>query len=161
MLIEITIGIIGSLLASIIGGIGVYSYKKANEVITKPPKDWRSIITGTWQGHYRTQIKGVYMEVPGIITLKTKHKQIIGKIEMLGLKNDFIEIPPHSSNVFGAFIHNRYIRLQYENELEHVVQFGAAVLELNSFRNKMTGRLVGYGPTTENILYGSVDLTKK
>jgi len=60
----------------------------------------------------------------------------------------------------GGFLFERFLRMEYGNDKGHVVQFGSVVTELVSEGDRLRGRFVGYGSMSEDIVSGTISLTK-
>jgi hypothetical protein len=61
----------------------------------------------------------------------------------------------------GGFFQDRILMLHYWTEEPTVLQHGVMVLRLVAAGTKLVGHFVGYGPATEGLVTGNVDLTKK
>ena len=60
----------------------------------------------------------------------------------------------------GGFLHERFIRFDYNPEAADTVQFGSIILELSNDAKSLKGRYLGYGVRTNGLVYGTVDLKK-
>jgi hypothetical protein len=60
----------------------------------------------------------------------------------------------------GGFLHDRFLRFDYNPEASETVQFGSIIVELSNDAKKLTGRYMGYGAFTNALVYGTVCVTK-
>jgi hypothetical protein len=62
--------------------------------------------------------------------------------------------------VSGEFLYDSFLRLDYINVDDFVMQFGAVVLELDSIGSNLKGKFVGYGAISNKIINADVYLKK-
>lgn len=61
----------------------------------------------------------------------------------------------------GGFAHDRFLKLEYQFEDKPgLVQFGALILELSPDAQHLDGRFIGYGATSQHLVWGEVHLQK-
>lgn len=62
--------------------------------------------------------------------------------------------------VRGGFLHDRFLKVDYSHSDEAHIQFGSAVLLMSDDGRSLTGRYVGYGSLTKQIVTGLITLSK-
>lgn len=62
--------------------------------------------------------------------------------------------------VRGGFLHGRFLKIDYSHSDEAHMQFGSAVLSLSDDGRTLSGRYVGYGSLTKQIVTGLISLSK-
>ena len=88
----------------------------------------------------------------------TKHrKRIVGRMTftMPGLATRTLDFT-------GGFLHEQFVKLDYNNPDSDIMQFGCYVAKLitTSDRKTLDGRFVGYGPDTRDIVHGTAICNK-
>ena len=63
-------------------------------------------------------------------------------------------------SVRGGFLHGRFLKIDYSHSDEAHMQFGSAVLGLSDDGKALSGRYVGYGSLTKQIVTGLITLSK-
>jgi len=60
----------------------------------------------------------------------------------------------------GGFLHNEFLRLEYDPADTGTKQFGSLLLRLNDLSQSLNGRYQGYGAFNQRIVSGTFDLEK-
>lgn len=60
----------------------------------------------------------------------------------------------------GGFLHDRFLRLEYENRDNAAIQFGSVVAELSADGKTISGGYIGFGAQSQRIVTGTIALTK-
>jgi hypothetical protein len=60
-----------------------------------------------------------------------------------------------------TFIHDPFIKIDYRNRSDTVLQFGSCVFQLNAEGTGLVGRLVGYGSITNQIVSGEMEFARQ
>jgi hypothetical protein len=60
----------------------------------------------------------------------------------------------------GGLYSDSLLKLEYKNSTPGVLQFGTTVLRINARSTEMMGRFVGFGSYAEDIVHGTLKLTK-
>ena len=61
----------------------------------------------------------------------------------------------------GGFFHDRFLKFDYKNTDDTAIQFGAITAELSPDGRTIRGRYIGYGPFSERLVNGSIELHKQ
>ena len=155
--IDILIIAVATLLAPI---LGVFISKWLQEKDFKTISRTRQIaLIGVWEGLLKQEVgpEGP-CEHKLRLTIKVSSKKIFGEISFE--KTAKKEVSVIKMVFSGGFLYDRFLQFNYKNTKSTIVQFGSAILELSPKGDKLKGRVVGYGATTEKIVYGGVELTK-
>lgn len=67
---------------------------------------------------------------------------------------------PVKLNFTGGFHNDYFIKFDYKNPDETVIQFGSCIVKLSDDGKSLKGKFVGYGASTNQIVNGIVDLEK-
>lgn len=120
----------------------------------------RKALEGKWTGKVRQEvtINDYPSEYEVSMELNAYRRTIKGKGSVrIQLPNQTYSL---SINIDGGFLHERFARLDYENSDVASIQFGIMLLELNSDASELSGRFLGYGARTEQIVYGTLIFEK-
>ena len=71
--------------------------------------------------------------------------------------------PPITGNTIklkfvGGFLYERFIKFDYSNPDESIIQFGNTILDLSADGKTLIGKFVGFGSITNQIVSGEVKL---
>jgi hypothetical protein len=61
----------------------------------------------------------------------------------------------------GGFLHDRFIRFNYNSEVSGVVQFGSIILEMSNDTKSLEGRFLGFGVVTNGLVFGTLRMKKQ
>lgn len=89
------------------------------------------------------------LKARGIIWLEESHEK---SEERIIARTRIISTP---------FVKGQLFNFEYKILNNSVVQFGNVLTRLNAYGNKLQGHFIGYGATTEQVVYGNVNLNKK
>jgi hypothetical protein len=114
----------------------------------------RKAIIGKWVGSITQTIENIPTSFNLEITF-TADKKIV--------KGDASFISPLTSRTIklkfvGGFLFERFIKFDYKNPDESVIQFGNAILDLSADGKTLIGKFVGFGSITNQIVSGEVTL---
>lgn len=155
-----------TILASIIGGIttlispfitlfikNIFD-NRIFKVINSNRKD---ILKGHWKGKIiqTPEINNNFFEFKLTIHFTPHRKKIYGQAKLETLDS------MHDLNLSGGFQTNDMIILSYNNPSNKLIQFGTALFTLKSDGTHIEGKFVGYGPSTQTIVNGTVLLEKE
>jgi hypothetical protein len=151
------------IIAALIGGAGTI-FAPVITVLAKNIYDrriWgivkgrRKAIIGTWVGSISQTIDNIPTSYNLEITF-TADKKIV--------KGDASFISPSTGKTIklkfiGGFLYERFIKFDYHNPDELIIQFGNAILDLSSDGKTLIGKFVGFGSNTNKIVTGEVKLS--
>src|SRR5947209_1056856 len=142
-----------TIIASVIGGFVALVVP----ILTLIAKDWyegrkftkdktrRDALVGTWRGPMKQAI-GRNGPFETVATIKfTEHgKKIIGKATYTSGEAEY------ELDFVGGFLHEQFVKLDYNNPDSQIMQFGCYVARLDITKHSkiLDGRFVGYGPDT-------------
>lgn len=152
-------GILLAVATTILGSIfGVY-FQRVIERQSLPFIDYsrRKALNGEWSGVFQQQqnTRREALSLQVRITLKSSSRSVKGTM----IVSDTSEF---EFGLEGAFIHARFLRLNYSSigKSSEAIDFGTLLLMLADYPNKMSGSLCGYGSISEQIVNGSIILNK-
>ena len=119
----------------------------------------QAIIKGQWQGTIQ-QIDGHAGTAPITMTFVAKRKKVYGVIRIQYLENRFRPAYDAEHDFEGGFLYERYLRLDYVSKTRRRLQFGAIILELAPSGETLSGKLVGYGAFSKEIVSGYIELKR-
>lgn len=146
--------------------------------------DYKTAITGHWEGYARQlgldnkKYSGIdfykidpYKQVSSIQHCPEQdiYNEIEGNIEVgdKGIQSEFtntIEIDnkniKYDFTATGQYITNNYFKFNYENSKIDVIQFGTAFLKLHPSATVLSGKFVGYGSISADLVIASIHLRK-
>ena len=108
-----------------------------------------SVVKSGWKGtinQRRGDIKTFNVE----LVLESKFNIVYGKLT-------------YDSRILkcvGGFEKDRYLSLNYKNEISSMLQHGTVALKLSGNNEKLSGDFVGVGPVSEKIVIGTIELSK-
>jgi hypothetical protein len=116
----------------------------------------RKAIIGAWKGDITQTFLGETSQITIEMAFTAGKKIIEGHANL---------IHPVTSELTrlkftGGFYHDRFIKFDYKNENETIMQFGSAVVDLSSDGKTLNGKYVGYGSKTNQIVSGDVCLKR-
>jgi hypothetical protein len=116
----------------------------------------RKAMVGVWKGNIVQNMKGALLSMSLEITFTASNKVIEGSGEFISpTTNELAKL-----KFTGGFYHEQFVKLDYTNPDELIVQFGCSILKLSSDGRMLEGRYVGYGATTNQIVVGEVSLRR-
>jgi hypothetical protein len=110
----------------------------------------RRQLEGRWSGKALQAETGSY---EFDIILQAGRKKISGSGTLKGPRRMYILFE-------GGYRNDRFLELMYRNEKDEVIQFGTLIFELHPESSKLKGRFVGYGPLSEKLVSGEVEMEK-
>lgn len=116
----------------------------------------RKSIVGNWRGNIKQSLKGAPVTIDIEMGFTAGNKIIEGNCRFLS------PLDNRTTNLkfTGGFYHERFIKFDYKNEDEGVIQFGSSIIDLSADGRTMTGSYVGYGAGTNEIVTGNVILNR-
>ncbi|GAB6043982.1 hypothetical protein [Endothiovibrio diazotrophicus] len=140
--------------------LGVYSAKVFRDKgLRKIPESRRAALEGCWKGRGVQNAKdGGEIEATCYSNIRVIGREVHGEL-VYEFDRDGKHIRLEVS-MFGGFLYDRYLRLQYDNKRKEVIQFGAGVLELSPEGVALTGCFVGFGSHTREFVGGEIVLEK-
>ncbi len=149
-----------TILASIIGGACTIAAVIIPKIIEdhrdpKIPAGRQDFLKGTWKGtivQSRTDDAITTMQME--LNLEIKRRKIVGTGVL------FYDEQLHHITLCGIFRNDRFLKMDYDNKLSHLRQFGCFLFDLDKVEGQLTGRFVGYGHISRNIVYGTCSFKK-
>jgi hypothetical protein len=150
-------------LAAIIGGLATLTGVIVSPIVSKfienksfypISRDRRKKMAGKWKGKVNQYEKDVItrsIEVELDLTIKGKEVRGTGMVNSEGL---------HQVSLKGFFRNDRFLKMDYQNDDESVVQFGCFVFGLGDDSKSLTGKFVGYGHVARKIVNGECHFEK-
>ena len=116
----------------------------------------RKQLEGSWQGttSQKRGPEGDPIEVELFLEIKLSWRRI--KTEAL-VRGGGTEIKTVGS---GGFLWGDYFQVNYRGSNAAIINFGTLILRLHSHGRGLSGRLLGYGSESEDLVYGKVALRK-
>jgi hypothetical protein len=116
----------------------------------------RNAIVGTWDGEIAQEVDGKLVSMKLGITFTAGKKVIEGTGKFINpVTNLLTELKFN-----GGFYHEQFVKLDFTNTDDIIVQFGCSILQLSSVGRTMQGRYVAYGSFTNLIVSGEVNLRR-
>lgn len=157
-----------TILAAIIGGLstvgaGILAVL-ATRLLDNPMGIKKNVRQATLAGHWDGT---VHQEKPQVIDfqftlqLKSKGRTVRGEGTVHGIyQNSTIAEP---LTCFGGFVHDRFLKLEYELETRPgSIQFGFTLLELSPDGQALNGPFLGYGAlVTRDMVNGTLHLQRQ
>lgn len=119
-------------------------------------KGRQKAISGTWHGTIAQEIDGNLANINLSITFTAGKKIVEGIAEFISPMTGL----PVKLNFTGGFHNDYFIKFDYTNPDETVIQFGSCIVRLSDDGKTLKGKYVGYGANTNQIVNGIVDLKK-
>lgn len=118
-------------------------------------QDRRKILEGTW--------RGIVQQFIDNLTTKSYHVDLL--FEIKGKKVQGTGIINAGDALYhvvldGSFRNDRFLKMDYQNKDLNIVQFGCFIFHLSEDSKSLTGRFVGYGQRTKEIIHGSCEFQK-
>ena len=114
----------------------------------------RKAVIGSWQGNLVQEMSGTVFTIELEMTFVAGKKTIEGRSEFYNpITNQITRL-----RFTGGFYHEQFVKLDYTNTDELVVQFGCSILKLSADGRSLEGSYVGYGSVTNQIVVGKVTL---
>lgn len=66
----------------------------------------------------------------------------------------------HHMILCGIFRNDRFLKIDYDNKLSQLRQFGCFLFDLDQKDERLVGRFVGYGHVSKSIVQGTCSLKK-
>lgn len=144
-------------ITTIIGPIITYIViKRSQEKNLQEVGERRRVITGTWRGNIEQLLNNQPTSIPLEITFTAKERLIEGLATLTSpIDHSLIKL-----RFTGGFHYDRFIKFDYKNEDECVMQFGSSIMDLHADGRTLTGKFVGYGTRTNQIVSGNALLLK-
>lgn len=123
------------------------------------PSERSKRLIGRWKGHFEQpnpENQKELMSTDLTMKLENSGKIIIGEFQFKSAY-DPDEVTAKITN--GMFDGN-ILKMDYENEKKYVFQAGAATLKLDDRGKSLMGKFVGYSPTLNSIIAGTVHLKR-
>lgn len=119
----------------------------------------KAIISGQWKGKI-SQVNDRAGAAPITVKFIAKRKKVYG-LTLIQYPSDGHKAAYDAEFEFeGGFLYESYLRLDYVSKTRHRIQFGAIVLELSPTGEKLSGKFVGYGAFSKDIISGHVELER-
>jgi hypothetical protein len=116
----------------------------------------RKAVIGIWDGTISQETVGTPMLINIRMQFTAGGRKVKGNCQLTSpVNNRYMKL-----DFIGGFYHADFMKFDYLNHDNSVVQFGSAVLFLSPDGRNLTGRFAGYGSTTNSIVSGEVDLNK-
>lgn len=117
----------------------------------------RKAIAGDWAGKIKQELKGAPKEGNIEVRFTAKWKTIRGEA---ALDHPEEGKPRIKLALAGGFPYERYLKFDYKNADESVLQFGCLIAHLTPEGTRLEGRFVGYGSISRRVVYGNIFLDK-
>lgn len=137
-------GIVGPLLTVLI------SRKSKEARLPAASEDRIKKLRGKWYGVFIQDIKGAKMRFEGIIFFKNNGKVILGEAEYEGIQGKT------RLSVYNGIFDGSILKIEYKNEVGHVVQYGTAITKMNARGDFCEGGFIGFSPGQEDIATGQI-----
>jgi hypothetical protein len=119
-------------------------------------KGRRRAMVGSWKGDIVQEIDGKSVSMNLEITFTAGKRVIEGTGEFISQTTNQVT----RLKFTGGFYHEQFVKLDYANPDELIVQFGCSILKLSSDGRTLEGRYVGYGSLSDRIILGEVSLRR-
>ncbi len=148
------VGAVGTIFGAGITAAVMIRNERRKDTSLEITEHWREALSGKWVGSIVQEIEGEKVSMPLTMTFKISGKVVKGKCKFTSFKKEEIEL-----SFSGRFFREQFIRFEYQNVKEKVLQFGGAVLKLSADGSTLSGRYVGYGKDLDSIVSGSVSMS--
>jgi hypothetical protein len=147
---------------SIVSPIATYFVTQAyrDRIFLPPPSGRAKALVGKWQGTLHEEIgpEGTPFDASFSLELAMSWKVVSGTAgfhaTLLGKEYEFKLV------LRGGFLYERFLRFDYQNCDESVLQFGSMTFELSADGQSLDGRFLGYGDVSKRLVYGTIELHK-
>jgi len=119
-------------------------------------KGRRKAVIGTWSGSIVQEIDSNVVSFNLEITFSAGKKIVQGDASFISPTNNQLT----KLKFIGGFLHERFIKFEYKNPDESIIQFGSSILDLSSDGKTLNGKFIGYGSATNRIVNGEVMLKR-
>lgn len=119
----------------------------------------QAIISGQWKGTLN-QVDGRSGVAPITVNFVAKRKKIYGSTITQWPGGTDRAAYDTEYTFEGGFLYERYLRVDYVSKKRHRIQFGVIVLELSPTGETLSGKFVGYGAFSEDIISGYIELER-
>ncbi len=115
----------------------------------------QDFLKGTWKGAIvQSRADNSIMTMQMELNLEIKRRKIVGTGVL------FYDEQLHHISLCGIFRNDRFLKMDYDNKLSHLRQFGCFLFDLDKTEDQLTGRFVGYGHISRNIVHGTCSFKK-
>ena len=119
-----------------------------------------SAISGKWEGKsYQICENGDQYKLFTSANFTISKKIIRGQIYIVGELNNGTK-KDTTFNVKGGFLHDEFLKIDYQSTDKCTVHFGAMILKLHPDAVTITGKFSGYGAYTQDLISGTIKLKK-
>lgn len=119
----------------------------------------QAIINGQWKGMLK-QLDGRSGIAPITVTFVAKRKKVYGSTLIQWPADQHSAAYDAEFDFEGGFLYERYLRIDYVPKKRHRIQFGAMVFELSPTGETLSGKFVGYGAFSKDIVSGYIELER-
>jgi hypothetical protein len=112
-------------------------------------------VSGTWKGKYDQILRENPVTVDLIIELTVSTRGKITGTATVPYGEDTFVV-----NIRGGFYSIRFLKMEYENSNDAILQFGSFVFKLSDDAKEIEGHFVGYGHISKKIIGGPAILKK-
>lgn len=142
--------IIGAILTAI---IKEYLETQGFELIGSGRK---AALKGVWKGSVNQYLTdSTYQTYSVELVFEPKRKRITGDGKIYNYEKVF------HVKLHGAFIYDRFLKMDYENKDHNIIQFGDFIFELTPDSRELNGRFVGFGHIAQGVVYGTAKFSKE
>jgi hypothetical protein len=124
--------------------------------------DRQLALDGSWQGEGRQEIGpgSKPFDAAVLLNLKVTTEKIRGVLKFSFNHPITHKLHEDTFNIEGSFMLERFLQLEYKNVIRSQIQFGSIIFELDSDPSLISGRYLGYGVESKQIIYGTLKLQK-
>ena len=119
-------------------------------------KGRRKAVIGTWKGTISQEINHKLTDFNLEIIFTAGKKIVQGDAAFISPTNNELT----KLKFIGGFYHDKFIKFEYKNPDELIIQFGSSILDLSADGRSLTGKFIGYGSVTNMIINGEVTLKR-
>jgi len=118
-------------------------------------------ILGRWKGLVKQELHDQLVTLPMTINLVPNGDKITGRaiLDISSVQTVNVEVKKFEIELKGKFLQEDIVQLEYNNPNDSISQFGSMILKINE--NKLTGKFLGYGPESRDIIYGRLEFSRK
>lgn len=135
-----------------IGGFAIREYL-GNRPMETVLADRRHALSGKWEGMFSQELG--HQQVTG--TFATIFEFTVKRTRVMAVA-DYKRQGLVRLTMSGRFLNSRYILVTYRNSDPRIVQFGTMYLVANDRFNEITGRFLGHGNVSEQLVTGTIRL---
>lgn len=115
-------------------------------------------ILGKWSGIIIQELGNSEISFGVEFEFRNRGRKLYGTCKVDAIDNPMDE--SHNLYIEGGLFENRFLKLEYKNTDENVIQFGTFLMELMPDGKKLIGRFTGYGHVSKKVVYGKITLNK-